>query len=219
MLALNLRQTTVHCLQAHARKISDGRIWMDETDSGFSAGKESAGPPIHIISEAPSPLSGLVSSEEVALDGDDDKENEDSEMVLTVLGILGGMLQMGSAKRSTKEEHALRGVILPALQMISSGDRNSFVSQTAADVALLIMIRGGAARTDRLSDEEADRSRSFTAVCDDAESYLNDPSPATRGLGVRDIIVALREPKLVRRHPYCMQLAYSFTCAIDRRSP
>jgi hypothetical protein len=132
----------------------------------------------------------------------DDENEEEGEMITTVLTLLAGMLQMGNVKRSEKEETALRVVVLPALQIIAGGDRDSLVGQTAADVALLIMVRGapedGISSSGVCSASHYDSGLSaFASVCADAEPYLRDASPAMRGLGVRNIIVALREPEEV----------------------
>ncbi|CAE7457376.1 unnamed protein product, partial [Symbiodinium microadriaticum] len=155
---------------AHARNIKDGRAWLDDS---------------RLPSTPVSPSAEM-------------DDNEDDEMITTVLALLGAMLQLGNERRSVKEEELLRQLVLPALRIISSGDRDSFVGQTAADVALLIMVRGQTPnQPDQRSQVEYESNRSFAAVCRDAEMYLNDPSPAMRGLGVRNIIVALRDPDVV----------------------
>lgn len=142
----------------------------------------------------------LYEADETNDDGDDD------DIITTVLALLVSMLEMGSSQRGAREEALLREALLPNLIIIAGQDKNVEVAQTASDLCLIIMTRNTPPATSSASDGDGDgligikasgdeQVSCFQEICNEAKrEYIFDKSPAMRGLGVRNIIVALREP-------------------------
>ena len=135
---------------------------------------------------------------------DDGESDGEDDIITTVLALLVSMLEMGSYQRSAEEEALLRDALLPNLVIIAGQDRNVQVAQTASDLCLIIMTRNTKSGNDSDGNEKERPVRdplagdltNFQMVCEEAKSeYIFDSSPAMRGLGVRNIIVALREPE------------------------
>jgi hypothetical protein len=134
-----------------------------------------------------------------------EEEEEEEDIITTVLALLVSMLQMGSGRRGKAEEALLRETLLPHLVVIAGQDRNIEVAQTASDLCLIIMTRNtdvdstqnDTSKKDNItsSNPTSSGASSFHDVCREAKrDYIFDESPAMRGLGVRHLIVALREP-------------------------
>ena len=133
---------------------------------------------------------------------EEEEEGEGEDIISTVMALLVSMLEMGSRSRRAAEETLLRDTLLPHLVTIAGGDNNVDVAQTASDLCLLIMTRNTTPKKRASADKEEPREgvggdavSPFHSVCDEVRSeYLFDESPAMRGLGVRTLIIALREP-------------------------
>ena len=132
----------------------------------------------------------------------DDEYNDEEDIIMTVLALLVSMLEVGSQQRKAEEESMFREVLLPHLVVIAGQDKSVEVAQTASDLCLVIMTRGTPptnhtnvqGNLETIDFSESDIS-AFQKICNEAKAeYLFDESPAMRGLGVRNIIVALREP-------------------------
>mmetsp|Transcript_16477 Transcript_16477/g.24799 ORF Transcript_16477/g.24799 Transcript_16477/m.24799 type:complete len:1102 (-) Transcript_16477:57-3362(-) len=183
-------------LEARARRISEGQMLMPSLDmkTGTSTNIKSS-----LIEELGS-LSGVES------DVQKGEEDTETETVTTVLALIGGMLRMGAQRRPDREEKILRDSMLPALQVMAGEDRECEVSQSAADVALIIMIRhapeeAGDSEKNVTENDHMEGGSAFLRVCSKAKrEYLYDSSAAMRGLGLRNIIVALREPAEALSH-------------------
>jgi hypothetical protein len=123
-----------------------------------------------------------------------------SEIIGTVLAILSAILSLGSVERPPEEEMLLKG-ILPDLQSIASLELDPEVAQAASDVSLVLLTRSVSANTPTNKhkmatvDVEDISLSAFEKVVKDATELLQSASPAMRGLGVRNIIIALREPE------------------------
>ena len=125
----------------------------------------------------------------------------DSEIIGTVLAILSAILSFGSPTRSAEEEKTLRS-LLTWLQDLASLENDPEIAQSASDVALALLTRSASSSRDELSagsrrgktEPSQAECSTFEKVVRDMEDMLASESPAMRGLGVRNIIIALREP-------------------------
>lgn len=73
-------------------------------------------------------------------EGEGEEDNSQSEILSCALGILIGILSLGKATRSSREESSLRDLLLP-LQVISYRETDRAIAQTATDAALLLLTR------------------------------------------------------------------------------
>jgi hypothetical protein len=71
---------------------------------------------------------------------DEEEDNSQSEILSCALGILIGILSLGKASRSRREEESLRALLWP-LQVISYRETDEAIAQTATDAALLLLTR------------------------------------------------------------------------------
>lgn len=90
-------------------------------------------------------IKGAKAEEEKDREMDKEKEDEDadssqSEILSCALGILIGILSLGKARRSRREEESLRALLWP-LQVISYRETDEAIAQAATDAALLLLTR------------------------------------------------------------------------------
>jgi hypothetical protein len=84
---------------------------------------------------------GEEKEKEKGIEGEDEEEDSSqSEILSCALGILIGILSLGKASRSMREEESLRALLWP-LQVISYRETDEAVAQTATDAALLLLTR------------------------------------------------------------------------------
>jgi hypothetical protein len=142
---------------------------------------------------------GAVRREIPKLESTSSQDSEgDTEIIGTVLAILSAILSFGSPSRPVEEEKLLRG-LLTSLQSLASFESDPELSQSASDVALVLLTRSssGVVKDPSVARQSKVLSRgnsAFEKVVNDSTDLLNSESPAMRGLGIRNIIIALREP-------------------------
>jgi hypothetical protein len=81
---------------------------------------------------------------------DDEEDSTQSEILSCALGLLIGILSLGKASRSRREEESLRALLWP-LQVISYRETDEAIAQTATDAALLLLTRSSLNSSSRLS--------------------------------------------------------------------
>jgi len=138
---------------------------------------------IHSLEARPSPL-----IEEVQ---DTVMPSERRETLSSVLAILNGMLSLGTTTRSDEEERALKR-LLPLLQQVSIHERDPQLAQAAGDIALMLLTRA-TSNSSTFPLPQTDGNTAIQRALNEMEQLLTSDSPAMRALGVRNIVVALRE--------------------------
>jgi hypothetical protein len=152
--------------------------------------------------------------------GSGEEEEGEDETITTVLALLGSIMELGSFQRDEKEEKILRSLILPALQIIATGDHDTSLREMASDVALMIMVRGDNGKRRKQStqatthaQEKEERGAAataggggesetpFTKELREIEIDLLDPEPPIRAYGIRRILTYLRAPTQVHHSP------------------
>lgn len=142
---------------------------------------------------------GTVRREIPIIESTSSEDSEgDTDIIGTVLAILSAILSFGSPSRPVEEEKLLRG-LLTSLQSLSSLESDPEISQSASDVALVLLTRSASGVINdpsgvRQSKVLSSGNSAFEKVVNDSTDLLNSESPAMRGLGIRNIIIALREP-------------------------
>ena len=124
-------------------------------------------------------------------------------LISTVLAILSSILSFGSFSRSSDEEKVLKSIMNP-LQQIAILETNPEISQSASDIVLALITRSADIPPEKVpksksTDVESDHDNPPSITCfektlNEVNEYLKSETPAMRGLGVRNIIIALREP-------------------------
>lgn len=123
--------------------------------------------------------------------GDEDGGDERQETCLIVLQIIQSIVLLGNARRSSEEEQVLRQLLQP-LQYVATKECNAEISQLATDLSLLLLSRSSSMDSFVKSIAESGNQDSFKSVLmQNQQEFLSHDSPAFRGLGVRNIIVAL----------------------------
>ena len=137
---------------------------------------------------------GNISSENAAKSSED---VGDASIIGNALAMLSAILTFGTEKRTEAEEKVLRRLFEP-LQILSTMEVDTEIAQAAADVALALLTRSATPEhVHKVSNETLSRTdvTAFQLATDEARNLIKDESPAMRGLGVRKIIIALREPE------------------------
>jgi hypothetical protein len=126
-------------------------------------------------------------------------QEDDTEIVSCVLGILAALLGLGSSKRSEKEEAALRGLLQP-LQTIAFKDSDE-LAQAASEASLMLLNRftGGAMKKPSRGPSLSE-SRFAQVVASAISECCSSPEVPLRAMGVHTIMTAIKEPEVVRRH-------------------
>lgn len=126
----------------------------------------------------------------------------------TVLALLGSIIEIGLLKREEKEENLLRSSILPSLQKIAGNDKDVTISETASDVALMIMLRE---KNDKIKEKSSSSSSSFnetkiqevssinslSQILTEYQNDLYDNDPPIRAYAIKKISTFLRNLKEV----------------------
>ena len=163
--------------------------------------------------------------EEEEGEGDEgEEEGEGNQMISCVLGILSAMLALGNESRTKKEETALSNLVW-SLHVIAFRESSSNLSQTASDVAMLLLTRtcsplipsslssssssssaitSASTSSSSSSSSSSSASTSVSPFCSLLFSILNDfctsIDPPMRSFGVHKISLAITDYSQVRAH-------------------
>jgi hypothetical protein len=125
-------------------------------------------------------------------------QEDDTEIVSCVLGILAALLGLGSSKRPEKEEAALRGLLQP-LQTIAFKDSDE-LAQAASEASLMLLNRFTGGAVNKPSRGPSTHSRFAEVVASALSECCSSPEVPLRAMGVHTIMTAIKEPEVVRRH-------------------
>ena len=106
-----------------------------------------------------------------------DRTDDNSEIVLCVLGILSAMLALGEVNRSDKEEKALSALLL-SLHIIAYRESDKGLSQAASDAAMLLLSRNCAKSKDTSNLNQNQNEIKSSNICqstDIAPNYSKNP--------------------------------------------
>jgi len=139
--------------------------------------------------------SATIAGELEYTDVDDSKEKQ--ETCVTVLQIIQSIVLLGNSRRSCEEEQLLRQLLQP-LQCIATNESNLEISQLATDLSLLLLSRTSSLDSFVKNIASSDNSDTFIDVLmQNQREFLSHDIPAFRGLGIRNIIVALNSSTAV----------------------
>lgn len=115
---------------------------------------------------------------------DIEEDSSQTEILSCALGILVGILSLGKAIRSRREEESLRALLWP-LQVISYRETDEAIAQTATDAALLLLTRScsnsssGAPHSHTLTLSRAGSGTADTVNVPERVSPANLPMPSS----------------------------------------
>ena len=171
-------------------------------------------------------------------EGEDEEEGEEgdgNQMISCVLGILSAMLALGNESRTKKEETALSNLVW-SLHVIAFRESSSNLSQTASDVAMLLLTRtcsplipsslssssssssaitSASTSSSSSSSSSSSASTSVSPFCSLLFSILNDfctsIDPPMRSFGVHKLSLAITDYSEVPAYLQ-LYLHFSYVC-------
>ena len=102
-----------------------------------------------------------------------DRSDDNTEIVLCVLGILSAMLALGSVNRSDKEEKALNSLLL-SLHVIAYRESDTDLSQAASEAAMLLLTRH-CAKSKSISNGNQTENNNSSQSIDVTPNYKKNP--------------------------------------------
>ena len=121
----------------------------------------------------------------------DEDSEEKQETCVIVLQIIQSIVLLGNSRRGSDEEQILRQLLQP-LQSIATKVSNLEVSQLATDLSLLLLSRSSSLDSFVKSIASSSNHDTFNHILmRNQQEFLSHETPAFRGLGIRNIIVAL----------------------------
>ena len=142
---------------------------MKNMAEGMSQGKEKEEFSLRINNKSQiNILENMTANEEKK-----DRSDDNTEIVLCVLGILSAMLALGSVNRSDKEEKALNSLLL-SLHVIAYRESDTDLSQTASEAAMLLLTRH-CAKSKSMSNINQNENNNTNQSVDVTPNYSKNP--------------------------------------------